>query len=106
MKKKAFALFAALVLILTLPVTALANAAEPPRLSVVVLNPPKDLELSLVFTLGDEMEPVEAEAQQLAWEGYYLFRPASFPDRPRSSQRQCPATAQHLCLLSWALAPR
>ena len=80
MKKKAFALFAALVLILTLPVTALANAAEPPRLSVVVLNPPKDLELSLVFTLGDEMEPVEAEAQQLAWEGYYLFRPASFPD--------------------------
>ena len=40
MKKKAFALFAALVLILTLPVMALANAAEPPRLSVVVLNPP------------------------------------------------------------------
>ena len=68
------------MLLSLLPVTALANAAEPPRLSVVVLNPPKDLELSLVFTLGDEMEPVEAEAQQLAWEGYYLFRPASFPD--------------------------
>ncbi len=80
MKKKAFAFLAALVLALTLPVTVLANSAEPPRLSVIVLNPPKDLELSLVFTLGDEAEPVEAEAQQLAWEGYYLFRPASFPD--------------------------
>ena len=79
MKKKAFALLAALVLVLTLPVTALANAAEPPRLSVIVLNPPKDLELSLVFTLKDEEEPVRAEARQLAWEGYYLFRPASFP---------------------------
>ncbi|MGI6254298.1 MAG: hypothetical protein ACOYJZ_01570 [Acutalibacter sp.] len=79
MKKKVLVFFLVLLLGLTLPLPASANAAEPPRLSVVVLNPPKDLELSLVFTRNGEEEPVQAEASRLAWEGYYLFRPASFP---------------------------
>lgn len=80
MKKRVLSVVLALLFCLALPVTALANAAEPPRLSVLVLNPPEDLQLSLVFTLEDEAEPVKAEGTRLAWEGYYLFRPASFPD--------------------------
>ena len=80
MKKRVLSVVLALLFCLALPVTALANAAEPPRLSVLVLNPPKDLQLSLVFTLEDEAQPVKAEGTRLAWEGYYLFRPASFPD--------------------------
>ena len=52
-----------------LPVTALANAAEPPRLSGAGFKPPKDLQLSLVFTLEDEAEPVKAEGTRLAWGG-------------------------------------
>ena len=80
MKKKALCFLLALAFCLLLPLPALANAAEPPRLSVLVLNPPEDLALSLVFSWGDEEEPVAAEADRLAWEGYYLFRPWEFPD--------------------------
>lgn len=79
MKKRVLVLLLALVVCLILPMPALANSAEPPRLSVLVENPPEDLALSLVFTRGDEREPVTAHATRLAWEGYYLFRPASFP---------------------------
>ena len=57
-----------------------ANSAEPPRLSVLIVTPPEDLELSLVFSLSGQEEPVKAEARQLAWEGYYLFRPYFFPN--------------------------
>ena len=66
MKKRVLSVVLALLFCLALPVTALANAAEPPRLSVLVLNPPKDLQLSLVFTLEDEAEPVKAEGTRLA----------------------------------------
>lgn len=79
MKKKALALCLAVLASFLLPLPASANSAEPPRLSVIVMNPPEDLELSLVFTKPGAEEPVEAEASRLAWEGYYLFRPASFP---------------------------
>lgn len=79
MKKKALVLCLSLLLCLLLPLPASANAAEPPRLSVIVLNPPEDLRLSLVFTSQDQEESVQAEGTRLAWEGYYLFRPASFP---------------------------
>ena len=66
MKKKAIPLVLVFVFCLLLPLPARANAAEPPQLSVVVLNPPQG-------------EPVPAEATRLAWEGYYLFRPFNFP---------------------------
>lgn len=79
MKKKASVLFLSLLFCLLLPLPASANAAEPPRLSVMVLNPPEGLRLSLVFTSQDQEESVEANGTRLAWEGYYLFRPASFP---------------------------
>ena len=80
MKKKALVLALALVFCLLLPFPASANAAEPPRLSVLVVDPPEDLALSLVFSWGDKQEPVSAEATRLAWEGYYLFRPWGFPE--------------------------
>ena len=79
MKKRVLSVVLALLFCLALPVTALANAAEPPRLSVLVLNPPEDLQLSLVFTLEDKAEPVKAEGTRLAWEGYYLFPAGLFP---------------------------
>ena len=79
MKKKAIPLVLAFVFCLLLPLPARANAAEPPQLSVVVLNPPQGLELSLVFSWEGQEEPVPAEATRLAWEGYYLFRPFNFP---------------------------
>ena len=79
MKKKAIPLVLAFVFCLLLPLPAQANAAEPPQLSVVVLNPPQGLELSLVFSWEGQEEPVPAEATRLAWEGYYLFRPFNFP---------------------------
>ncbi len=80
MKRKLAILPLALLFCLLLPLPAAANAAEPPRLSVVVQNPPEDLELSLVFSWQGREEPVRADAYQVAWEGYYLFRPWGFPD--------------------------
>ena len=80
MRKRALCLLAALLLCLALPLPAAANSAEPPRLSVLVVDPPEDLALSLVFSWGDEQEPVSAEAYRLGWEGYYLFRPWGFPE--------------------------
>lgn len=54
---------------LFLPVTALANSAEPPSLVIIVANPPADLSVALV----SDIEETAASVRRTAWEGYYVF---------------------------------
>jgi len=57
------------LLLSVLPATALANAAEPPSLVILVNNPPDDL--SIVMVSGENQ--AEATVRRVAWEGYYVF---------------------------------
>ena len=66
MKKKAIPLVLAFVFCLLLPLPARANAAEPPQLSVVVLNPPQGLELSLVFSWEGQEDRGPPVARRMA----------------------------------------
>ncbi len=68
----AFAL-AMLFLVLLLPVDVSANAAEPPCLTVVVVNAPDDLEVSLRYTDGTEVEALRLYQFYRSWETYYRF---------------------------------
>lgn len=68
----AFAL-AMLFLVLLLPVDVYANAAEPPCLTVVVVNAPDDLEISLHHTDGTEIEALRLNSFYRSWETYYRF---------------------------------
>lgn len=63
-----FIMFCILVISI-LPVTALANSAEPPSLIILVNNPPEDLSIVLI---SNENQP-EATFRRVAWEGYYVF---------------------------------
>ena len=62
-----------LMLILLLPAEVSANAAEPPCLTVVVVNAPDDLEISLHHTDGTEVEALRLNAFYRSWETYYRF---------------------------------
>ena len=64
---------AMLMLALLLPVDVTANAAEPPCLTVVVVNAPDDLEISLHHTDGTEVEALRLNAFYRSWETYYRF---------------------------------
>lgn len=57
---------------------ALANSAEPPAFTVVVSNPPKDLELSIRFNDGN-IESFNL-IKKRAWEVYYQFYYHGSPD--------------------------
>ena len=80
MKKKALCILAAVLFCLALPWPASANSMEPPELTVVVMDPPEDLELSLMVCREGQEGSIAADAYHIAWEGYYLFRPWNFPD--------------------------
>ena len=80
MKKKALCAIAAVVFCFVLPLPASANSMEPPELTVVVMDPPEDLELSLMVCREGQEGSIAADAYHIAWEGYYLFRPWNFPD--------------------------
>lgn len=58
-----------MVIILSFPIKAMANSAEPPALVILVSNPPKDL--SIVLESGTARENVWVRRR--AWEGYYSF---------------------------------
>ena len=64
---------AMLMLALLLPVDVAANAAEPPCMTVVVVNAPDDLEISLHHTDGTEVEALRLNAFYRSWETYYRF---------------------------------
>lgn len=56
--KNRIALFLSLMLIfsVTFITSVEANAAMPPILTIVVVNPPHDLSLSIALTQGDQVE--------------------------------------------------
>jgi len=64
---------AMLFLVLLLPVDVSANAAEPPCMTVVVVNAPDDLEISLHHTDGTEVEALRLFQFYRSWETYYRF---------------------------------
>lgn len=80
MKKRVLCVITAVVFCFALPLPALANSMEPPELTVVVMDPPEDLELSLMVCREGQEGSIAADAYHIAWEGYYLFRPWNFPD--------------------------
>ena len=74
MKKKVLALLSALVFCLILPLPASANSAEPPGLTVLVLDPPEDLHLSLTLTEeGTAPRTWPLKENSVLWENYYSF---------------------------------
>lgn len=50
-----------------------ANSAEPPSFTVLVVNPPDDLEISLHFSEGVQEEPIILNKRDKAWESYYRY---------------------------------
>ena len=73
MKKKVLCVITAVVFCLAVPVGALANSAEPPCVTVLVLAPPGDLELTIEFDSAQDEEPQRLSGERMLWEGYYRF---------------------------------
>lgn len=67
-KRMLFIIFLCVLLTSLLPVSASANAAEPPSLVILVHNPPEDLTIELVN--GSERQ--ETAFRRIGWEGYYI----------------------------------
>ena len=66
-----FVLVCCLTVLLALPV--FANSAEPPCLTIVVVNAPDDLELSLVDEGGAEAYQLRKRQFVRGWETYFRF---------------------------------
>ena len=75
MKKRLFAL-CIMILMLSAYGFALANAAEPPGLTVIVNDPPENLTLTLKFGSGESALLVP---EHRFWEGQYRFFYGSIP---------------------------
>lgn len=73
MKKRVLCIITAVVFCLAVPVGALANSAEPPCVTVLVLAPPGDLELTIEFDSAQGEEPQRLSGERMLWEGYYRF---------------------------------
>ncbi len=71
--KTALFLLISISICLLFPVTASANSVEPPILTVIVINPPDDLSLSLLFSDDTNTEPIILNPEKKAWETYYRF---------------------------------
>lgn len=73
--KKIRALLFALLL-LAIPVSAFANSAQPPSLTIIVYNAPSRLLLDLRLPDSTEQHPIVLEREERggrAWETYYRF---------------------------------
>lgn len=73
MKKRCFILIAAILLCMLFPASVSANSAEPPGFTVIVLNPPPGLSLSVQFPDGTQTTPVDLLKEEKGWEAYYRF---------------------------------
>lgn len=80
MKKRVLCVIATVVFCLALPLPALANSMEPPELTVVVMDAPEDLELSLVVCREGQEGSIATEASYIGWENYYFFWSWDFPE--------------------------
>ena len=67
-----FVFLCVFLLILSMPVTASANSAEPPGIIVIVLGAPEDVELSLEFPGTTEGETRTSRADAV-WEQHFRF---------------------------------
>ena len=72
MKKPVRLFLALLLLVPLLPLTAAANSAEPPCFTILVVDPPQELELSLQLSDAG-CERVLLHGHRKGWEGYYRF---------------------------------
>lgn len=63
-------LILAALLVMALPVTALANSAEPPGMVILALNAPEDMTLTLELETGT---PVLSDQNRIQWESHYRF---------------------------------
>ena len=52
---------------------AYANSAEPPGFTIMVLNPPKNLSITLGYVDKGKTEAIVLYKEQKAWEAYYRF---------------------------------
>ena len=73
MKKKARALLLALALCLLVPLPASANGVEPPYLTILVENPPADLQLTLTVVDETSQEEHVLSHDTRLWERYFRF---------------------------------
>lgn len=90
MKKKARALLLALALCLLVPLPASANGVEPPYLTILVENPPADLQLTLTVVDEASQEDTSCLTTPACGSGTSGFTPTSGapgpqrgPPRPR-----------------------
>ena len=73
MKKKVRALLLALALCLLVPLPASANGVEPPYLTILVENPPADLQLTLTVVDETSQEEHVLSHDTRLWERYFRF---------------------------------
>ncbi|MCC8129321.1 MAG: hypothetical protein LIO51_05230 [Clostridiales bacterium] len=74
-KRNRMSLFMA-SLALLLPLLALpawGNSAEPPCFTILVIDPPEDLTVTLISPDNESQEPLELTRDDRAWESYYRF---------------------------------
>lgn len=85
-KTTLFLLIISISICLLYPITASANSAEPPSFTVIVINPPDDLSLSLLFSDDTTTEPIILNTEKKAWETYYRFFYHSYPGGHESAK--------------------
>lgn len=75
--KKNLPLFKALTFVLLLCISfttaSFANSGEPPGFTIIVLSPPSDLRISILFPDGITTEPITLDSYRKHWETYYRF---------------------------------
>ena len=62
-----------LSLLLVLPQFAVANSAEPPGMTVIILDPPDDLNITLIVNHEGVLTVFPMQREQRLWETYYRY---------------------------------
>jgi len=62
-----------LSLLLVLPQFAVANSAEPPGMTVIILDPPEDLNITLIVNHEGVLTVFPMQREQRLWETYYRY---------------------------------
>ena len=75
------ALMIIILLSISLPTIIYSNSAEPPSFTIIALNPPEDLSLSLLLKDESQIEAIELDKENKAWETYYRFFYHMIPSR-------------------------
>ncbi len=75
-------IFLTLIVTLVFPLLAFANSAEPPALIIVVTDPHKEVQVAVLSSKGDIIQP---QISQVAWERHFKFYKLSL--EPHKAQR-------------------